>query len=362
MLIAILTELFHPHIGGSESRFLEIGKRLVSRGHEVHVFTIQYEKDLLKEDGIEGIQIHRYAYSKSYTTPDGFRSLSDVLKYSLATTLKVFRNDFDVYYFNQWPLLHSIFAKPFASPMVLEWCEVWFQKIVMLEKIMKSATNYHVAVSQFTRQRLIDFLHVNPKNIVVIPNGVDYPKFHKKSYDKMWGRIVYVGRIAPHKHVDMLIDAFHKVKRNIPEVELHVIGSGPTLPMVEKQASGLNGIYIHGYLPEHRMLDILRSSWLFVLPSEREGSGIAALEAMAAGLPVVTVNHENNAAKELAEHGCCVVVDPNSHDIAEAILSVLVDGRLWKEMSRKAMEFAARRDWDSVASQFESFLKRVVGS
>ena len=48
MKIAIITELFHPHVAGSEKRFFEIGRRLVKHGHEVHVFTIQHKKDLKK--------------------------------------------------------------------------------------------------------------------------------------------------------------------------------------------------------------------------------------------------------------------------------------------------------------------------
>ena len=359
MKIAIITELFHPHVAGSEKRFFEIGRRLVKHGHEVHVFTIQHKKDLKKEDDVEGIQVHRYAHSKNYITQKSYRSISGVLNYSLITALKLFDSDFDIYYFNQWPMMHSILASPFCSTMIQEWCEIWFEKIVLLEKIHSKITNHHVAVSEFTKNRLISYLNVSPEDVVVIPNGVDFQRYSRGSQDKSWGKIIYIGRIVPHKHIDMLLDAYREVKRTNPETELHIVGDGPLLPMIRKQASLVDDCYVHGFLPEDEMINVLESSWLSILPSEREGSGIVALEAMAAGTPVITVDFPHNAlTASCVEKG--LVVPPRSDYVSSAIQSLLTNEEAWLKMSENASSFAKQSDWETVTGQMEEYLRRII--
>jgi len=349
-------------MAGCERRFLEIGKRLVKKNHEIHVFTLRYDKRLAKEELIDGMLVHRCANSGNYLLPNGFRSIGGVLKYCFATSMRLFEEDFDVYYSNQWPMLHSVFAKLAASPLIQEWCEVWYAslKVTLLQQFLKKFGDYHVAVSEFTRRRLLDFLEIDPAKIAVIPNGVDNSKFRCNSYDKVWGRIVYVGRLVPHKHVELLVDAFYRVKEKVPEAELHIIGSGPSMRQIKNRAAGLKDCFIHGFLPDDRMIDLLKSSWLFVLPSEREGSGIVALEAMAAGLPFITVDYPDNGAKKLASYERGLAVYPTRNALASAILQLLDDESTWKNMSNNALDFSKEHDWDVVAEDMESFLRMVT--
>jgi glycosyltransferase involved in cell wall biosynthesis len=362
--IAFLVELFHPHVAGCENRFLEIGKRLSQRDHEVHVFTLQHDSTLLREETIQGIAVHRCAYSGNYLSTNGLRSISGVFKYSFAASLRLVRKDFDICYSNQWPGIHSIFAKPVAHPLVQEWCEVWNNslKAEMLQEILKWVGDYHVAVSEFTKRRLIGFMGIAPEKVSIVPNGVDVSKFHSNENRKMWGHIVYVGRLVPHKHIEMLIDAFHKVKQKNGEAELHIIGEGPCLPTLRQKAAKTKDCYVHGFLPEDQMIDLLNSSWLSVLPSEREGSSISVLEGMASGLPFVTADFPNNAVKELAKFECGLVADPNEDSIASAIFQLMNDEEMYGEMSHNALSYAKQRDWNFVADGMEGLMRSVVRS
>jgi glycosyltransferase involved in cell wall biosynthesis len=274
----------------------------------------------------------------------------------------LFRQDFDIYYSNEWPIFHSICSRPVASPLIQEWCEVWTKPsyVMVMQKLLKKLCDYHVAVSEFTRRRLISLLKIDPKKVTVIPNGVDRSKFFGSSSKKVYGRIIYVGRLAPHKHVELLIDAFRIVKEKVPEAELHIVGSGPCLTALKNVTRSIKGCFIHGFLPDDQMINLLKSSWLFVLPSEREGSGIALLEGMAAGLPFVTVNYPDNASKELARYKCGVAVDPNIYSVSSAILQLLRDETLWNEMSNNALTFAMNYDWDVIAIQMENVMFRVL--
>jgi glycosyltransferase involved in cell wall biosynthesis len=160
----------------------------------------------------------------------------------------------------------------------------------------------------------------------------------------------------------MLVDAFRTVKQKAPQAELHIIGSGPCLSSIRDQGSRIKDCFVHGFLPEDEMVELLKSSWLFVLPSEREGSSLAALEGMAAGLPVVTCNYPNNAAKELANHKCGIAVNPDGVSIASVLLQFLNNEGMWKETSCYASRFAAEHDWDLVTDQMEHVLRKVSHS
>ncbi|MEM1989942.1 MAG: glycosyltransferase family 4 protein [Candidatus Bathyarchaeia archaeon] len=360
--IAFLTELFHPHIGGSERRFFEIGRRLAEKGHEIHIFTLQYDRKLPRKETIAGMTVHRYAKSENYIRPDGGRSIQGVLKYSLGTLIQLLDRDFNVCYSNEWPITHSILARPVSRLLIQEWCEVWSRptSVTLLQNLLKKMPNHHTAVSEFTKQRLINLLGINPWKISVIPNGVDCVKLESNPGSKIWGRIIYVGRLVPHKHIELLLNAFRQVKGKISDAELHIIGSGPLLPSIKSWASGIKDCLLHGFLPENDLVDLLKSAWLFVLPSEREGSGIAPLEAMAAGIPVVTVDFPDNAVKDLAKLNCCLVTKPESCAIASEILRLLKNEGEWMEMSYNAAKAAKRYDWSIISSMMEDFLLRVA--
>lgn len=359
--IAFLIELFHPHVGGCERRFLEIGRRLAAKGHNVHVYTIQYDGNLAREEQVDGITVHRYAYSGNYVSPDGYRSFGGVMKYSVMSFIRLVGSDYDLYYSNQWPMLHSLCVKPVATPLIQEWCEVWTNcvKVALLQKLLKYAGDYHVAVSGFTRQRLVNILKMNPSKVVLIPNGVDFAKFYSPR-NKIWGRIVYAGRIVPHKGVKLLVNAFREVKKEIPSTELHIIGSGSKLQEIRKSASAIKDCYVHGFLPEDQMVDLLKSAWLFVLPSEREGSGLVVLEAMAAGVPFVTIDHPDNAAKDLCRFKCGLAVRPKAKSIATAIIQLFRNEERWKELNGNALNFAKEYDWNIITNHVEDFFGEVV--
>jgi len=360
MRIAIATELFYPHIGGTELRLLEMAKRLVRRGHVVHIFTVRYDSRHPKEEEKDGIRIHRYADNTGYVTSSGLRSIRGVLTYALSTMIRAAAADFDVWYFSQWPMIHSLLSKTLVSPLVQEWCEVWYRKIVPFEKAMSRATRHHVAVSELIKRRMVEFLRIRSEDIVTIHSGVDLALFGGSNWEKKWGKIVYVGRMTPHKRLDILLNAYRVAKAAAPEIELHLAGSGPTLPSISREASKLNGVHVHGYISEDAKVKLLRSSWLFAMPSEREGLPHGPLEAMAAGTPVLTVNYADNGTVDICKEGNGIVTSPEPQAIALAIRRMLREEGEWKQMSVRARHFAERFNWNRSVDDLETYLTSVV--
>jgi glycosyltransferase involved in cell wall biosynthesis len=360
MRIAILTELFFPHVGGTEFRLYEIAKRLVVRGHDVDVFTIQHSPQIPQEEQVQGIHVHRYAYSPSYVTSNGLRSVRGVLGYSLATALKANGTRYDVYYFGQWPLLHALLARPLVSPCVQEWCEVWHRHIVTLEKTLARLMENHVAVSEFTKRRMTEFLGLGSDQITVIPNGVDLRQFVGPSPRKIWGRLVYIGRLAPHKGLEDLIDAYKIVKEKDSQVELFIAGSGTFLPTINEYVKRVEGIRILGPISEAEKVELLKNAWLFAMPSRREGFPLAPLEAMAAGTPVLTVDHPDNGLKDICTHGNGIVTPPNSASIASTVLELLSNEEEWNSMRRASLSYAQEHDWESITNQVEDYFNSLM--
>jgi glycosyltransferase involved in cell wall biosynthesis len=184
----------------------------------------------------------------------------------------------------------------------------------------------------------------DPGRIHDLPNGVPVP-------DESWGpradwqsapRAIFVGRLAPEKGVDLLIDAWWGVLAEHPRARLIVAGEGPERPALEawiKQLKLSDAIELAGTISDVNPL--LRSADLFVLPSREEGMSIALLEAMALAMPVAASNIAGNRA----------LIDDHVH------------GVLFAANDRRSLERAILRQWSDLgtaAAMGKTARQRVV--
>ena len=352
-------------MGGQERRYLELSTRLVKQGHEVYVLTLRHAKNLPKQEVINGVTTIRYAHVRNYTPPFGLkRNLYGVFKYAFASSLKVRDlGPFDVYIFNQWPLLYIPIVKPFCNSVtVIDWCEIWhWQPVRTLFKVVSLYSDAHTAVADFIKTELIDLFHVTEKPIEVIPSGVEVEKYRSGKKNREKGRIVFVGRLFPHKRVDLLIDAVKKAHKVNPEISLDVIGDGPLHGGLLEYAHGSkNFIKIHGYLPENEKMRILNEAWVFAITSQREGYPIAVVEAMASGLPIVTTDSRDNGVRNICDKfGCGIVVPSDPSTLADSLLELYENENMYKTLAGKAEAASELFDWDTVTLRLENFLKTI---
>lgn len=153
-----------------------------------------------------------------------------------------------------------------------------------------------VAISKAIREELRKGGY-EPTKIVDIPNGVPVPEapWNRRENWREAPRAVFVGRLAPEKRLNTLIRAWTIVRREFPKARLALIGEGPERPALEAtvREQGLaDAVGLPGATSDATPL--LRSSDLFVLPSEEEGMSIALLEAMALGMPLVASDIPGN--------------------------------------------------------------------
>lgn len=377
MKIAIVYDAVYPWVrGGGEKRIYELGKRLVSRGHEVHIFGIKWWNgpDIIVNEGmiLHGVCKKMDLYSH------GRRSVYEAITFSIKLISPLMKEKFDIIDVTSFPFF-SCFSTKFVSffnetPMVITWHEVWgdywyeymgnygfFGKTI--EYIVSKFGKKSIVVSKMTENNLKS-LGIDNEKIMVIPNGVDPRRIGgiKPSDNKC--DIIFVGRLIKEKNVDILIEAVCLVKKNFPDIVCHIIGNGPEkgklIELVIKY--GLLGkIRFFDFKDQDEVLARIKSSKMLVLPSSREGFGIVVMEAFACGIPVITVDEERNAASELVSEETGLIMELNKRKLSDAInilMDITDDKR--EKMSICAIEKAGAYDWDIIAEQLIYFYGGVV--
>jgi glycosyltransferase involved in cell wall biosynthesis len=207
---------------------------------------------------------------------------------------------------------------------------------------------------------------------VVIPNSVDTNLFHptqENLLESKWGLrrpiILFVGRLAKDKGVDVLLRAFRRLRNVKPEPNLVLVGRGPLENSLREMQTqfGLDTVHFLGRVPNADMPRIYPGGDLLVLPSFYEPFGNVVLEAMATGLPVVGSGIGGMA--ETIEHGVTgfQVTPGDPVELSNYLSRLLTDNELRLMMSRAAREAALRKYDDlAVAKAVEDIYRRCLGS
>ncbi len=182
------------------------------------------------------------------------------------------------------PLVMTVHSTEYDRSLGHPW-----DHIVQREEAGIRAATRIIAVSGHLRQQLIDRYGADPKRVVVIYNAVR-PTERLERIDPTKQVVLYVGRLAVMKGVDTFLRAAARVVTVIPEVLFVIAGEGPEYPRLVQLAAALgigDRVMFLGKVSEEEREVLLTGSSVFVLPSVVEPFGIAALEAMAAGVPTI---------------------------------------------------------------------------
>lgn len=220
-----------------------------------------------------------------------------------------------------------------------------------------------------------------PGRTAVVPEGIDLGRWGlderglEDGGDARPGRsertgggrpltVLSVARQYPRKDTATLVRAVARLVRGGLPVRLLVVGGGPELERLRRLAArvGLGDrARLPGELPGEAVTRAYRDADLFCLPSLQEGFGIAFLEAMAAGLPVVACRA--GAAPEVVDHGETGLLCPprSVRDLARSLRRLLTSPRLRREMGDRGRRRAARYGWPEVAGRFLEACREITG-
>ena len=357
--IAFVYDVIYPWVkGGVEKRIYEIAGRLAKK-HEVHVYGYKLWEghDEIERDGIHyhgTVKVDRvslYAGSR--------RSVLPPLRHALALipTLKEAR--FDVIDCQASPYLPAYSLKLLDLDNVFItwhefWGEYWYDYLggmgLFGRAVERGLFSFerHISVSQKTK---LDLLEAGlRKPIRVVPNGIDYELIRSVKPAELESDFIFVGRLIPEKGVDLLLRSLAIIKADLPDLRAVIIGDGPERGRLEVLARELgigSNVTFVGFLSSYEeVIAHMKASRVFAFPSRREGFGMVVLEAMAAGIPVVTVRHPMNASTFLVEHGKNgFIVDMDVKAFARDLSFAFAEsGRL----GACAGKTARRYDWDRI--------------
>jgi glycosyltransferase involved in cell wall biosynthesis len=361
--IAYLYDAVYPWVkGGAEKRIYELSQRMAAKGHIVHCYGMKWwqgDNEILR-DGV-----HLHGICRPMPLYSGGRRSMKEAAYFAGRVLSA-RVDCNIIDCQNFPYLSCFSARLLTtlkrSDLFITWHEVWGdywyeylgKKGVLGEYIEKAAarlTDGNIAVSERTR---LDLESLGAKAVQVVPNGIDWQKIEQVQPSERQSDIICAGRLVRHKNVDLLIQALEIVKSEVPDVSALIIGDGPESSDLKSRVreSGLeDNVEFCGFLEDYDdALALMKSSRAFASPSTREGFGMAALEANACGLPVVTVKHRMNAVMDLVTEQTGMVCEPTAKDLAKGLYLALQKG---DGMRGRCIEMARKYDWDEICDRAE---------
>ncbi len=379
MKICMLSIDFLPNIGGIAAHVYELSKALVKEGNDVFVLTGKKNFNDKRYEEIDGIKVYRTYFPRV--------RLLWILVYALPVWLKlrwlIKNKDIDIIHH------HNIFADALIAKFTSKVSKVQTEhsssflearetgKHKRLHRWLLSNTDYVIGPSQELVDAIVG-IGVNRANVSFIPNGVDTEKFNPrlrgdeikekqgiKSDEKV---ILCPRRLALKNGVYYFVKAIPCIIERSGNVKCLIVGDGPEMAKLKSQVSELgtavaDSAIFAGRVPNSEMPKYYAASDIVVLPSLREATSIAGLEAMATGKPLVATN-VGGIPQIIADGKTGILVPPrNPEELAYAIVSLLNDDEKRAKMGLNARKRTEREfSWQIIARQTQNLYQKATQS
>jgi glycosyltransferase involved in cell wall biosynthesis len=361
MRILMVAARCYPFMGGTETHIQEVGPRLVAHGHAVDVLTTDPSGDLPVEEEVRGMRVVR--------VPAWPRELDLYVAPGIYTAIR--RGAWDLIHFQGY----SSFVVPIGLlavvrghlPFVLTFHSGGHSSRLrnalrrtqhMLLRPLVTRAARLISVSEFEADFFSRRMGVPRDRFVVIPNGAAMPA-PSPGVKVDPHLIVSGGRLERYKGHHRAIAALPELMRRVPDVRLHIVGTGPYEGELRRLVAtlGLERRVTIGGIPgsdRQKMADLLASAALFVLFSEYEAHPVAVMEALSLRRPVLV--SDTSGLRELAANGLCRAVPCNAGpvELAAAMAEEL-------EAHREIPDLALP-DWDACAQALSDVYRDVLSS
>lgn len=372
--IGIVSEYYYPLLGGITENVHNTRIRLQEMGYDIKIITancdrvtfpVNETRDFLNDPGII-----RIGHSVPIYSNRSFGHLTVGVNLIAKMRMILEEEKFDLLHIHS-PIVLTLPAVALleARCALVGTFHTYFDKsfiyAALKETIQKKGIdrlNGQIAVSKSCIDALSRYFKLHAR---IIPNGVDTnqfnpdrPRLERFNDDKM--NLLFLGRFDPRNGLTFMLRAFEIVKSQFPNVRLIIVGDGSLK------------FYYKSFLPKSLKRDIhfeglakdKRSSYyatcdVFCSPVTKASFGVTLLEAMASGKPIVAT--ENVGYKEVLSHNEGFLVSPHDFtDFAKAILRLLKDEQLRKEMGMNGRRKALSYSWDKIAHEIDDYYQEIL--
>lgn len=365
----------YPTFGGSGVVATELGKALADEGHQVHFIT--YSQPARLDFFSENLFYHEVSV-RDYP-------LFDYAPYESALASKLV----DVVRFEQLDILHVHYAIPHASAafmakQILETYGIFIPFVTTLHGtditlVGKDPTYKPVVTFSINKSDGVTTVSESLKHdtenhfeitneIKVIPNFIDFSRFSLKPKDHFKKAIapnnerilIHTSNFRKVKRTADVIRMFEKIQAKIPS-KLLMVGDGPERAYDEQLCRSLGiGEHVRFLGKQDAIEEILSVSDLFLMPSESESFGLAALEAMACKVPAITSNA--GGLPELNINGFCGYMSNvgDVDDMAEKAISILQDDDVLNTFKENALTRAKDFDLKKILPEYVNYYNAVI--
>ncbi len=336
----------HLNIGGITSYVLTLSCGLKKKGHNVYVASSGGQ--LLSRFTAEGVTyIPIPIKTKKEISPKILASL-----FKLKDVLKKYRIDIIHTNSRTTQVLGCLLNKKTGIAHIST-CHGFFKKRVF-RKLFPCWGMKVIAISESVKEHLIKVFGVDEKNIVVIHNGIDVSNYREQRTENREQRkrdlglkegpvVGIVARLSDVKGHKYLIEAMRDVLAIHPAAQLLIVGEGKIKKELVKLSQALGTEKNVFFIPEVQdTRDVLSVMDVFVMPSLKEGLGLALMEAMASGRAVI--GSEVGGIKSLIQHGVngLLIKPADSKSLAAAILELLQNSKKRESLGKHAQDFISQ--------------------
>lgn len=361
--IGIFTDTYTPYINGVTTSVVILKKFLEKKGHNVYIVTVNNENLHYKyeDDGkiirIPGIPIGIYDYRLTGIYPvkviKKIKSWKlDVIhsqtEFGVGTFARIISSQFRIplvhtYHTMYEDYVHYVTRGYFnrSSKKIVEYLTLFYCDKTISELVVPTKKAYELFKDKYRVDR----------NVYIVPTGIELDKFYvekNKNLNILEKRkslgigkddfvILFVGRVASEKNIELLLSCMKSLAWVCPKMKLLVVGSGPDLENYQRWVNNnklLGKVIFTGAVPWETIQDYYLISDVFTTASHTETQGLTVIEAMAASLPVVCIDDESFV--DTVVDGLNGMIFRNKREYKKCMISLYKDRELLKRLSKQA--------------------------
>ena len=358
MKIIYGSELFWPHIGGSEILSAQLLPALMKYRHDFMIITSHSGIQCSDITDFKGIPVHRFQFHLPLIN----RDLKGVLKTRkrLLHTIQTYKPDLihlngvgsDTFY-------HLMIISAVRLPLFITLHGMPMVRLRQENNLFHRAIHsarWVSAVSQSVLNETQDLIPEIVTHSSVIYNGLEMPDLQPTSLPFEKPILLCLGRLVRHKGFDLAINAFSEIQKQFPESQMIIAGEGPEKPALVKQVQSMHlnkTIRFTGQVEPDNVSELINSTTIIIMPSRREPFGLVAVQAGQMARPVIATRIDGLPEVIDHEQTGLLVEKQSVQAIVAAIKKLLTNPELTRTLGNNARKKAKNQfDLNFCASQY----------